>query len=193
MIRDILSCSAPILNTPTQKFDFQDPPMNPAELANDLIETMIKYKGIGLAANQVGLPYSVFALYSEQPLVLFNPRIVDTSTETVLLEEGCLSRPNFFVKIKRPAFIRIRYTKHTGETVTEKFIGMTARCIQHELDHLNGVDYTTRANRIHYERAARQEKNRNRKLKRTLEGTVDELYKLSRALPRKLGDEIVEN
>lgn len=187
-IYEILPCSAPILNEPTKRFDFQNPPYNPAELANNLIATMTKYRGLGLAANQVGIPYSVFVLHSQEPLALFNPKLIDVSTEEVSLEEGCLSRPGFFVKIKRPAIIKVRFTKYTGETVTEKFIGMTARCILHELDHLDGVDYTTRAHKLLLDRALRQKKIRDRKVKRA----VGDLHTLSRALPRKLGDEIAE-
>jgi len=187
-IYDVLPCTNPILHKPTERFDFKNPPMNPAELANNLIATMSKYNGLGLAANQVGIPYSVFVLHSQAPLALFNPKLIDTSIEENSLEEGCLSRPGFFVKIKRPAIIKVRYTKYTGETVTEKFIGMTARCILHELDHLNGIDYTTRAHKLLLDRALRQKKIRDRQVKRA----VGSLHNLSRALPRKLGDEIAE-
>jgi peptide deformylase len=95
---------------------------------------------------------------AEEVIGCFNPKIVDFSSETVLLEEGCLSDPGLFVKIKRPKKIKARYTLPNGETVTKVFDGITARCYQHELDHLNGLLYTSRANAYHLEKAKKNAK-----------------------------------
>jgi peptide deformylase len=149
----------PRLKQVCEEFDFQNPPMNPEQLAVDLAETMIENKGIGLAAPQVGIMYRVFALIGNPIQVCFNPRIVDQTSEEVSLEEGCLSYPGLYVKIKRPSIIKVRFTMANGQTVTEKFIGMTSRGFQHELDHLNGVLFFTRANMYHREKAF---KNRNK-------------------------------
>lgn len=101
----------------------------------------------------------------ENVIGVFNPRIVDTSEETVLLDEGCLSFPGLFVKIRRPKKIRARYTLPNGETVTQVFDGMTARIFQHELDHLDGVVYYTRANPIHLEKGKKLAKKIERRKK----------------------------
>ena len=103
---------------------------------------MLAHGGIGLAANQLGLPYRVFAIKANPILVCFNPRIVDVSEDMVELDEGCLTYPGLMLKIKRPATIRCRYTYPNGETVTEIYGGMTARIFQHEFDHLEGKNFT---------------------------------------------------
>ncbi len=168
MIRELVDCNDPILKEPLEKFDFDNPPMDPIELAHDLAETMIANNGLGLSANQMGLPYRAFAMKAEKIIVCFNPIIVDTSTETVMLEEGCLSFPLLFVKVKRPKKIKVRYTEPNGNIVTKIFDGMTARVFQHELDHLNGVVYTSKANKFHLEQAKKKLKllkRRNKDLK----------------------------
>jgi peptide deformylase len=103
---------------------------------------MISHGGIGLAANQIGLPYRAFAMASNPILVVFNPLIVDQTSDSIELEEACLSFPNMILKIKRPSIIRVRYTLPNGITETHKFIGITSRIFQHEIDHLNGVLFT---------------------------------------------------
>lgn len=80
------------------------------------------------------------------------------SEEVITLEESCLSFPRLIVKIKRPRHVRVRFQSPTGETVTQQFTGMTARVFQHELDHLNGVLFYTRANRFHREKAFKKVK-----------------------------------
>jgi len=152
----------PVLYQETKRFVFTNPPYNPIELANNLIETMIKNNGLGLSANQVGIPFKVFVMWSKEPMAIFNPSIVDTSSKEVLLDEGCLSFPNLHLPIKRPEIIKVRYQDFTGEFKTEKFIGMTARVFQHEFDHLMGIDYTKRANKFHLDRALRKQKILNR-------------------------------
>ena len=93
---------------------------------------------------------------------MFNPVIADVSTEEVLLEEGCLTYPNLFVKIKRPMLIRVRYMDSHGEAHTDKFTGISARCVQHEIDHLNGESYIMKAKKFHYDQAMRQRKKYKR-------------------------------
>lgn len=165
MTYPLVDCNDPILKQEIEKFDFQKPPMDPIELAHILAETMIKENGLGLSANQIGLPYRAFAIKAEQIIVCFNPQIVDTSTEQLYLEEGCLSFPLLFVKVKRPKKIKVRYTEPNGNVVTKIFDGLTARVFQHELDHLNGIVYTSRANRIHLDQAKKKLKLFKRKNK----------------------------
>jgi peptide deformylase len=158
MIHDLVDKNHSILKTELDKFDFQNPPTDPIQLAHDLAETMLAKGGIGISANQIGLPYRAFAMMAEKIIVCFNPILLSEFDEQIVLEEGCLSYPNLFVKIKRPQEIRVRYTEPNGNIITEKFSGMTARVFQHELDHLNGVVYTKRANMIHLEQAKKNAK-----------------------------------
>lgn len=154
------------LTTTPDEFDFHNPPINPIELANNLIETMVANRGIGLSATQCGLPYRVFVMHSSPTKVCFNPRIITVSEETNVLDEGCLSFPNLFVEVRRPARIKVRYQDVTGETFTEHFMGMTARVFLHEFDHMQGTLFTSRAHRVHLERAKREQTKLNRQLKK---------------------------
>lgn len=165
MIYDLVPPDHPLLRTKLEKFDFSNPPINPHELANNLIETMVHYQGIGLSANQCGLPYRVFVLWSNPTKVLFNPVVADVSSDLIMLEEGCLTYPNLFIKIKRPKLIRVRYMDSFGESHTDKFIGMSARCVLHEMDHLNGMNFTLKANKFHYDQAMRQKNKRTKSYK----------------------------
>lgn len=162
MIHKLIDCNDPILRNPVGNFDFSNPPTDPIELAHDLAQTMIDNNGLGLSANQIGLPYRAFAIKAEKIIVCFNPRIVDTSSEEIYLEEGCLSFPDLFVKVKRPRRVKVRYTEPNGNVVTTTWDGMTARIFQHELDHLNGIVYTQRANKVHLEQARTRAKKAKR-------------------------------
>jgi len=147
----------PILKKKCEVFDFQNPPLDPIELANSMVKTMYENNGIGLAANQVGIPYRVFAMRgAPENFVCFNPKIVQPSQMEVVLEEGCLSYPGLFVKIKRPQHVRVRFTLPNGDTVTRQFTGMSARIFQHELDHLDGIIFYNRANLYHREKALKK-------------------------------------
>lgn len=158
MILNLVAKDHPLLQTKLDTFDFDNPPTEPNQLARDLAETMLANNGIGLAANQCGLPYRVFVIKSNPILCCFNPRIVDVSTQEVYLEEGCLTFPGLFYKIKRPRKIKVRYTQPNGETVTQVYEGITARIFQHELDHLDGVLFSSRASLFHREQAERRVK-----------------------------------
>jgi len=145
-----------ILKVPCEPFNFENPPEDPLELTKNLIETMYDANGIGLAANQVGLNYRLFVMRGTEDsgdFSCFNPRIVWLSDEHILLEEGCLSYPGVVVKIKRPRHVRLRFEAPSGETITHKFTGITARVIQHEMDHLNGVLFYNNANKYYRDRA----------------------------------------
>ena len=165
MIYDLVDCNDPILKTKMGPFDFTNPPIDPLELMENLAETMIHNGGIGLAANQCGLPYRAFIMYGAELIPVFNPRIVDQDPDMIYLEEGCLSYPNFLVKVKRPRTIKVRYTEPNGQTLTRVFDGITARIFQHELDHLDGINYQQRANRIHLEKARKDAKIASRRNK----------------------------
>lgn len=112
------------------------------EISKRLIQTAKVNRGYGLSANQCGLPYRVFVMGAEEEyFALFNPEIVSVSEETVHLEEGCLSFPFLFLSISRPKTIVVRYQNEKGEINQVKFDGISARVVQHEIDHLNGVTF----------------------------------------------------
>ena len=142
----------PILMQPAEKFDFSNPPCDPWDLAEAMVKIMIDSNGLGLSACQLGLPYSVFSMRGEPNHVMFNPKLVDVSTGTIELEEGCLSFPGMVAKITRPIHVKIRFTGPDGQTTTKKFTGMSARVIQHEMDHLNGVLFFNHLPRVQRDR-----------------------------------------
>ena len=117
---------------------------------------MVEYGGVGLAANQVGVPYQFFVIRSDPILGFYNPKIVDVSEETLEMEEGCLTFPGLIVKVKRPRVVKIRYADPTGQITTKVFQDMTARVIQHEMDHLNGLTLGSRVSRLKLELALKK-------------------------------------
>lgn len=162
MILDLVEKNDPILRQATSPFDFQGIGQDPRELAQDLAETMIHHRGVGLAAPQCGIPYSVFVIgdpeNKESIMAFFNPKIVDFFGEKVYYEEGCLSFPKLFVKVKRHSQIRMRFTDINNETTTVKYTGFTARAIQHEYDHLSGNLFTDKATHYHLAKAKKDQK-----------------------------------
>jgi peptide deformylase len=162
----ILKLTNEILREPTQRFDFRNPPMDPTELFENLRDTMIESNGLGLSANQVGIPYNVFVIGNphipESIFSVFNPTIVDFAQSIQLAEEGCLSFPNLFVKVKRPTMIKARFSGHDGNVDTIKFDGFTARSFQHEYDHLQGTLFMSKVSKFHLDQAKRNKKKLDR-------------------------------
>ena len=159
--------SATVLHEQCLEFDFANPPINPKELAQSLHDIMVKSDGLGLSANQVGLPYKVFVMRTgDEPFAVFNPKIVDISDRELVMKEGCLSFPLLYLNVKRPDGVRIRYQKEDGSTTTEKFIGMTARIALHEFDHMLGKLYTQKASAFETQRAMRKRMILKRKVKK---------------------------
>lgn len=143
-----------------EEFDFNNPPFDPIDFAQNLVKFMYDNNGLGIAANQVGTPYRIFAMRGHpENFVCFNPKIVQPSEAEVVLEEGCLSYPGLLVKIKRPQHVRARFTTPNGDTITRQFTGMTARVFQHEYDHLDGIVFHSKANKFHRDQAMRKWKN----------------------------------
>ncbi|HNQ91607.1 MAG TPA: peptide deformylase [Alphaproteobacteria bacterium] len=126
--------------------------------ATDMLETMYDAPGIGLAANQVGRLNRMFVMdttyrkeaSSRNPIVMINPKIVWRSEEISVMEEGCLSIPHQFAEVERPKAVRVQYIDLKGQKVEYLGEDLESHCIQHELDHLNGVlfiDYLSRLKR----------------------------------------------
>jgi len=139
------------------------------ELYELLRDKLVEHKGVGLSAPQLGIMTRVFVIGNpdvpSEIIGVFNPMIVDYDEETVVYEEGCVSYPGLFIKIKRPRGIRVRYRGWNGEAGTTRYEGYTARVFQHEYDHLNGVTFQTRANRYHLDQARSFKNKADRKLK----------------------------
>jgi len=140
----------------SRPFEFGNPPFDPELFAKDIATRMIQENGLGLAAIQIGVPYRVFAVRTDPIQVCFNPKIVDASGDFLPAEEGCLSFPNMFVKVKRYDHIRLRFQLHNGAFVTRKFEGLAARIVQHEQDHLDGILFYNRASTFHRDQALRK-------------------------------------
>jgi len=116
------------------------------KLAEDMLETMYDAPGIGLAAPQVGVLKRLIVMDAvkekdakPQPMVLFNPEVVWTSPERNVYEEGCLSIPEQYAEVERPAEATVRWLSIDGEQQEAKFDKLWATCVQHEIDHLDGV------------------------------------------------------
>ena len=125
------------------EFDFGNPLVDPNTFASSLVETCKENQGLGLSANQCGFEHRVFVMGSNDNYVaFFNPKIVSISEEMSKTEEGCLSFKGLFLNIERPKEIEVEYQDFNGIKRQAKFAGLTARCFQHELDHMNGIVYT---------------------------------------------------
>ncbi|WP_171960006.1 peptide deformylase [Roseobacter denitrificans] len=120
-------------------------------LGDDMLETMYDAPGIGLAAPQVGILQRVVVMDcikepgdTPRPVIMFNPEVIATSDETSVYEEGCLSIPEQFAEVTRPAEVEVRWMDRDGAAQSEVFTGLWATCAQHEIDHLDGklfIDY----------------------------------------------------
>ncbi len=163
MSRDLVPSNDPILSEVMPKFDFADPTIDPLELAHILAQSCLKHGGIGLSANQIGLRIRAFIVQANPMICMINPNIVGTSDDVTTDEEGCLSYPNLILKKKRFDVIRIRYAMPNADIVTNRYEGMTARIIQHEMDHMNGVLFTDGVSKLKLEMA----RKKKAKLERT--------------------------
>lgn len=114
-------------------------------LMDDMLETMYAAPGVGLAAPQVGDSRRVIVVdvarsgEEPQPMYLANPEVIDASDEISVFEEGCLSLPEHFAEVKRPDQVRVRYLDYENEIREQDMDGFLATCVQHEIDHLDGV------------------------------------------------------
>ena len=137
-------------------------------LMDDMLETMYAAPGIGLAAIQVGHPIRVIVMdlsrdeEAKAPRHFINPEILEVSEELFSYEEGCLSVPEIYDAVERPARVRLRYQNYQGETVEEWAEDLYAVCIQHEMDHLEGVLFIDHLSRLKRDRAIAKVKKAKR-------------------------------
>ena len=118
------------------------------KLSYTLTENMFHHNGVGLSANQIGIRERAFVMIRDlehsEILVCFNPRIIKSYTEEVEMEEGCLSYPDLFLKVKRPDRIVVKYEDIDKKVHKVKLSGLASRVFQHEYDHMEGIDFTQR-------------------------------------------------
>jgi peptide deformylase len=149
-----------ILNEKLPAFDFENPIIDPKDLEKSMIETMLSNDGIGLAANQVGIRTRVFVMghrdYPESAQAFFNPEIIANTKEIEDLEEGCLSFPGMYVKIKRPSAIKARWQNSSGEWEEGEFDGYNCKCFLHEFDHLEGITFKDRISQLKWTMAIKK-------------------------------------
>ena len=156
-LRTILTVPDPKLKLVSQTVERVDDDLR--ALMDDMLETMYAAPGIGLAAIQVGEPIRVIVMdlarEGEEPAPRYfvNPEILWASEETAPYEEGCLSVPEIYDEVERPARVKIKYLNYKGEAVIEDCEGLYAVCIQHEMDHLNGVLFIDHLSRLKRDRA----------------------------------------
>ncbi len=153
-LRDIIILPDNILKQHSKRFDVVDAAAR--QLADDMLDTMYDAPGIGLAAVQIGLLKQMIVVDvsreegPREPFCLINPKIIWSSEETAEYEEGCLSIPDTYELVTRPAEIKVQYLDRDGAECERHCDGLLSTCVQHEIDHLDGVlfiDYLSRLKR----------------------------------------------
>ncbi|CAN7192172.1 peptide deformylase [Phenylobacterium sp. LjRoot219] len=159
-IREILTVPNPVLKQVSEPVAAVDDALR--GLMDDMLETMYDAPGIGLAAIQIGVPKRVIVMdlaregEDKQPRFFVNPEIVWVSDDTQGYEEGCLSVPEYYDEVQRPSQVKLRYLNYQGEQIEEDADGLFAVCIQHEMDHLNGVLFIDHLSRLKREQAVKK-------------------------------------
>jgi peptide deformylase len=156
-----------ILNKQLPDFDFSNPVMNPYDLEEEMIKIMVESNGIGLAANQVGVEARVFIMQTSNikelytPFALFNPKIIEVSEEENLDDEGCLSFPDLWIKVKRPTYVLAEFFDRDNTKRIIQFEGIDARCFLHELDHLDGTCFIEKVSKLKLDLALKKQRKIN--------------------------------
>jgi len=157
----------PMLSEVMPEFVGDLPNASMTHLAKRMKFTMKLYSGLGLAANQCAIRERVFVIGTDQfQMACINPKVIDVSEELVKDTEGCLSFPAFFLNFPRPKWIEVEFTNELGELKQVKLDGLTARCFLHELDHLNGVKFTSYVGAASILQAARKQQKLIKKIVR---------------------------
>jgi peptide deformylase len=157
----------PLVVLPDPRLRLKSEPVGPISaevraVVQDMLDTMYDAPGVGLAAIQIGIPKRIVTMdvskseTERNPLVLINPEVVWASDERRAYEEGCLSIPEYYEEVERPERVRFRYTTLDGETVEADADGLMATCVQHEIDHLNGVLFIDHISKLKRDRAIKK-------------------------------------
>ena len=172
MIYKLLEPEHKLLLHPLPEITAETEPESRQELLDNMVETMKHYGGIGFSANQCGIPIRMFVFGDNENYVpCFNPRIIETAGELIPIEEGCLTYPGLFVKIFRPDMVTATFEDENRELHKETFTGLMARVFLHEMDHMEGIDFTSRAGKMALDIAKRKRLRGQRKMKKMQEKT----------------------
>ena len=132
------------------------------QFESDMIKLMVGNRGIGLAANQIGITKRFFAIGSDtfdkiqKPVIMWNPEIENESEEKTLDIEGCLSFPNVFLQVLRPKKVDVKWQDKNGITMRSTLDNYESKCFQHELDHLNGITFNKRVSKLKWDMALKR-------------------------------------
>jgi len=156
-----------MLSVPIPEFLGVLPNPSMTKLVRRLKMTMKLYSGLGLAANQCAVKERVFVIGTDQfQMACINPKVLESSEEIVKDTEGCLSFPAFFLSIPRPKWVEVEFTDENGQRKQTRLDGLTARCFLHELEHLNGVKFTSHVGSVAMLQAKRKQEKLIKKIVR---------------------------
>ena len=156
-----------MLSVPIPEFLGVLPNPSMTKLVRRLKMTMKLYSGLGLAANQCAIKERVFVIGTDQfQMACINPKVIESSEEIVKDTEGCLSFPAFFLSIPRPKWVEVEFTDENGQRKQTRLDGLTARCFLHELEHLNGVKFTSHVGSVAMLQAKRKQEKLIKKIVR---------------------------
>jgi peptide deformylase len=159
-LRDIIVLPDKRLRLVSEPAQANDPELR--RLVDDMFETMYEAPGIGLAAIQIGVPKRVIVMDlakkddPKEPRVFVNPQVLWRSDEKNVYEEGCLSIPEFYEEVQRPAKVRVKYLDATGAEQELEASGLMATCLQHEIDHLDGVLFIDHISKLKRDRVIKK-------------------------------------
>ena len=136
------------------------PDLDRDKIERKLIDSMEHYQGIGLSANQIGIMERVFVMYSDvkkrETIICFNPEVTIYSDTKILMDEGCLTYPGLWLKVKRSDNVGVQYEDKTGEIQYQSMLGLECRIFLHEYDHMEGTDFTQKVSKLKLKRAQKR-------------------------------------
>jgi peptide deformylase len=151
-IKPLIILPDPLLRQVSKPFERVDDAL--LKLADDMLETMYDAPGIGLAGIQIGVPRRILVVDvsreedEKNPIVVINPEIIRSSDERSVYEEGCLSIPEYYAEVERPASVTVKHLGRDGKEHVIEADGLLATCLQHEIDHLDGVLFIDHISRL---------------------------------------------
>ena len=166
---DLLPEDHPVLHQEPLTWIFDPPQADPKFMYTIMLENMVYHHGLGLSANQIGMPVKVFAMRvdeSDNTIVCFNPEILEESEEMVMMSEGCLSYPFLYLKKRRPKELSVRYQNVDGDFIDTYFGELAARVFHHEMDHMKGKTFLDGVSKISLQLARKKQKVLLKKNKR---------------------------
>ena len=166
---DLLPEDHPILHKEPLPWIFDPPQADPKLMYDIMLENMVYHYGLGLSANQIGMPVKVFSMRiddTDMAIVCFNPEILEESKEMVKMTEGCLSFPSLYLNKRRPKELSVKYQNVDGNIISAHFEGLAARVFHHEMDHMKGKTFLDGVSKIILRSARRKQKTLIRKAKK---------------------------